>query len=70
MLSKNERITQAADVHFQKSSKPTSIHNSSLLSRNIRNAKSDAFLVMLPMATPSSKNVSIVLMRTVCLCNH
>ena len=37
ILSKNERITQATDVHLcvQKSSEPTSIHNSSLLSRNM-----------------------------------
>ena len=50
---------------FPKSSKPTSIHNSSLLCKNVRDLKTDAFLLTLPMAMPPSVNVSIVVMRTV-----
>ena len=50
---------------FQKSNEPTSIYNISFLSRKRTSRENDAFLLTLPMATPLSVNVPIVLMRTV-----
>ena len=56
-------------MSFQKSSKPTNIHDSSLVAKNnVRDLKTDAFLLTLPMATLSNVNVSIVLTRTVFVC--
>ena len=67
MLSKNERRTQATDAHVccQKSNKPTSMHNSSFLSRKRTSRENGCVSAQLPMATPPSVNVSIGLMRTV-----
>ena len=50
---------------FQKSNEPTSIYNISFLSRKRTSRENGAFLLTLPMTTPLSVNVSIVLMRTV-----
>ena len=62
---KEEHKLLMRTCEFPKSSKPTSKHNSSLLSKNERNLKTDAFLLTLPMAMPPSVNVSIVLLWTV-----
>ena len=68
MLSKNERRTQAIDAHLCVSKSLTNLRAYTIVLfylENVRYVKTDAFLLTLPMATPPSVNVSIVLTRTV-----
>ena len=68
MLSKNERTTQATDAHLCVSKSLTNLRAYTTVLfylENICHMKTDAFLLMLPIATPSSVNVSIVLTWTV-----
>ena len=68
MLSKNERRTQATDAHLCVSKSLTNLRAYTIVLfylENVRHVKTDAFLLTLPMATPPSVNVSIVLTRTV-----
>ena len=68
MLSKNERKTQTIDAHLSVSKSLANLQAYTIVLfylQSVGDMKTDAFLLTLPMATPSSVNVSIVLTRTV-----